>query len=630
MNPLLDVPNLDPHRDTPIELLHTWLLGVVKYVWYILHSSWSEKQQNNFVIRLQDTNTDGLELPPIRAAYMMQYRNGLIGKHFKSLAQTMAGAIHGLATEDQRTLVRTMGELSPMLYMSEIDDMDTHPSDIKILIGNLHDVFANIDPARIIVKEKLQVLIHVVDDIKHFGPPPRVSSETFECFNGVFRLSSVHSNHQAPSHDIAVKMAGIECVRHIVTGGYWPDEHGKMICAGDNVLSTFRQSPLLQHHFGWTSQIPAAAPGDIRLPPQKKRVSVMAGATCATASRTPFPAAFRLDVCWERGVSVIAQSGDVCGVESWVVAKSAEGGDMIGQIQDLLTSSNGRTPGNNFVVLERYQLSSARHPYLGMPVLRPSTSGDSEDIVSAMVPHVSDAVVIPSTAVLFIINVQHDCETTECSLTSARAVRQERLETELRETAVKHDLARRRFVINLHAHHNAALIRRHLPRSLWAPQALYEDRKARHNELSTGLRVTQAAKRAETQRKRHETRQKNLQKSSGVAQTSGSATSIEARAGPEAAATASLLEPAALLRPFELDVEQGMSLMRGDSGVAATVCASALAIAPLQVLVYAMNGKSIKIDNTNIEGRLVLSIEFVSLVALAKIIDVHDQHTDAM
>ncbi|KAI0641263.1 cytosol aminopeptidase family, catalytic domain-containing protein [Trametes meyenii] len=76
---------------------------------------------------------------------------------------------------------------------------------------------------------------------------------------------------------------------------------------------------------------------------------------------------------------------------------------------------------------------------------------------------------------------------------------------------------------------------------------------------------------------------------------------------------------------------KGMSLMRGDMGGAATVCAAALAIAQLQVpinlvvltpltenlpgpaankpgdVVYAMNGKSVEIDNTDAEGRLILS-----------------------
>lgn len=338
--------DLDPHRDTPIELLHTWLLGVVKYVWHDLHSSWSEKQQNIFALRLQDTNTDGLVIPPIRAAYMMQYRNGLIGKHFKTLCQTMASKVYGLVSPAQLTLVRAMGELSPMLWMTEIDDMDQHivstslqkpvadfnhinwdyswslQDDIKILLGNVLDAFGNIDPARIIVKEKLQVLVHVLDDIKRFGPPPRYSSETFECFNGVFRLSSVHSNHQAPSRDIAQKMAGIECVRHIATGGYWWDEdNAQWVRAGDEVLALFRESPLLQHHFGCTTQIPSAIPGHVTLPPQKKRLQVDLSETRAATANTT-PSNFRRDGRCEHGVSVVAQSGDQCRIDSWVIVQN--------------------------------------------------------------------------------------------------------------------------------------------------------------------------------------------------------------------------------------------------------------------------------------------------------------------
>ncbi|KII93026.1 hypothetical protein PLICRDRAFT_35203 [Plicaturopsis crispa FD-325 SS-3] len=82
---------------------------------------------------------------------------------------------------------------------------------------------------------------------------------------------------------------------------------------------------------------------------------------------------------------------------------------------------------------------------------------------------------------------------------------------------------------------------------------------------------------------------------------------------------------------ISLKAGAGMKLMRGDMGGAATVVASALAIAKLELpvnfvaltplcenlpgpsaskpgdIVYAMNGKSIEIDNTDAEGRLVLS-----------------------
>ncbi|KAJ3803923.1 hypothetical protein F5876DRAFT_71048, partial [Lentinula aff. lateritia] len=96
INPLLDIADLDPTQDTPVEILHTILLGVVKYVWHMFHTSLNIDQKNLFVVRLQSTDLDGLTVPPLRAAYMMQYNNNLIGKHFKTLMQTMAFHVHDI------------------------------------------------------------------------------------------------------------------------------------------------------------------------------------------------------------------------------------------------------------------------------------------------------------------------------------------------------------------------------------------------------------------------------------------------------------------------------------------------------------------------------------------------------
>lgn len=117
---------LDPTQDTPVEILHTILLGIIKYVWHLLHTSWSESEQNLFAIRLQSTNLNGLSVPPIRAAYMMQYRNGLIGKHYKTLMQTMAFHVHGLVTPAQFALVKAVGALGALLWVHEIEDMDQY------------------------------------------------------------------------------------------------------------------------------------------------------------------------------------------------------------------------------------------------------------------------------------------------------------------------------------------------------------------------------------------------------------------------------------------------------------------------------------------------------------------------
>jgi hypothetical protein len=89
----------------------------------MLHSGWTDAQRNLFVIRLQSTDIDGLTIPPIRAAYMMQYRNGLIGKHFKTLMQTMMFHVHDLVSPELFGLVKAVSHLGAMLWVHEIDDM---------------------------------------------------------------------------------------------------------------------------------------------------------------------------------------------------------------------------------------------------------------------------------------------------------------------------------------------------------------------------------------------------------------------------------------------------------------------------------------------------------------------------
>ncbi|KAF7370029.1 hypothetical protein MSAN_00632900 [Mycena sanguinolenta] len=198
-NPLLDLPFFDPSQDTLVEILHTILLGDAKYTWYELHHKWTAMQQDIFTIRLQGTNLDGLRVPPIRAAYMMQYRNGLIGKHFKTLMQTMIFHIHDIVTPDQFVLVRALGELGPILWLPVIDNMEEYLADLQIFIDNLLDAFASIDPTKILIKLKLHVLQHIIQDIRRRGPA-------------------------APSRDIAAKFADLDRVKHILSGGYWFDE----------------------------------------------------------------------------------------------------------------------------------------------------------------------------------------------------------------------------------------------------------------------------------------------------------------------------------------------------------------------------------------------------------------------
>lgn len=118
---------LDPTQDTPVEILHTVLLGINKYMWHNVTTSWSTNEPGDlFVVRLQSTDIDGLTVPPIRAAYIMQYKNNLIGKHFKTLMQTMVFHVHDLVTPGQFKLIKAIGSLGALLWVPEIDNMEEY------------------------------------------------------------------------------------------------------------------------------------------------------------------------------------------------------------------------------------------------------------------------------------------------------------------------------------------------------------------------------------------------------------------------------------------------------------------------------------------------------------------------
>ncbi|KAJ7752333.1 hypothetical protein B0H16DRAFT_1723687 [Mycena metata] len=464
-------PGLDPNRDTPVELLHTILLGIIKYVWHILYTTWSEAEQNLFVVRLQSTDIDGLTIPPIRAAYMMQYKNGLIGKHFKSLMQTMVFHMHGLVSPELFTLVKAVSASGSVLWVHEIDNMSEYTEHLIILIANVLDAFGDNDPAKILLKVKLHLLTHIPDDAVRFGPLIRNSTEVFECFNTIFRLCSILSNHQAPSRDIAYKFASMDCVKHILSGGFWKQGDG-WVQAATNVRVVLQTMPIIQRHLGWA--------------PQRKTVT---GAMHFAAKKKSPP------VSWDETHSASSSNvlADCRTSRSWVFARDNDNTLIIGRIIEILASDGGskETPAG-LVTLENFTLSEVLHPDFDMPVLR------------RPIDHGLRLITVLSTAVSFRFSAAHDCRQVQCEPTASRPVVQERQETSKSTVLIAHK-DDNHFCINMAALHNATLLRRALPIALTVPRPLYMDRKSHHHQLAAGLRVSQVVKRARTQEKRKAT-----------------------------------------------------------------------------------------------------------------------------
>jgi len=113
-----------------------------------------------------------------------------------------------------------------------------------------------VDPSKLTAKIKLHLLSHLTEDILRFGPLVGVATETFECFNAIFRYCSILSNHLSPSRDIALQLASQETMKHRLTGGWWPMAGGEWERPGTDVCSFIHTQPTLQALFGWTSVKP--------------------------------------------------------------------------------------------------------------------------------------------------------------------------------------------------------------------------------------------------------------------------------------------------------------------------------------------------------------------------------------
>lgn len=131
-------------------------------------------------------------------------------------------------------------------------------------MDNVLDLWAVFDPSRITYKYKLHVLPHLKRDILRFGPAILFSTEIFECWNAVFRLCSVLSNHQAPSFDIATTLADMERFKHQVSGGWWKDSSGEYKQAGSQIRKFLINNKELRRRLG-LNEIEAPTPGEPEL-----------------------------------------------------------------------------------------------------------------------------------------------------------------------------------------------------------------------------------------------------------------------------------------------------------------------------------------------------------------------------
>ncbi|KAI0734930.1 hypothetical protein C8Q72DRAFT_915044 [Fomitopsis betulina] len=381
---------------------------------------------------------------------MLQYKNSLVGKHFKALQQVGIFHLYGGLCESNiiRDLWKATSELGALLWYNKICDMNAYLEDLEVLIANILDIWALIDPNKILNKNKLHVFTHLIANIRRFGPAILYSTEVFECWNVIFCFCSILLNHQAPSHDIAATLADMERFKHQVSGGWWRDQTGSYVHAGEYVRAFLLENPALQCCLGWVEKM-ALVTGTMKLESRRKRFPAQWTDVVAplTLPEPPVYNANRsIHACvtpssprtFQQCKYLIACSQDICRSGSWVFFSNPnselDNGDgeawnidpsknpsvLAGRIHCILSPDDEDDP---ITVVEVFKIAGKGDEQLNMPVLTPSDRPPQ---------------LVAPKDILFIFNTQHDCWGLCCTAVEHEAIIQERCVTARKRLHVMH------------------------------------------------------------------------------------------------------------------------------------------------------------------------------------------------
>ncbi|POW16756.1 hypothetical protein PSHT_06667 [Puccinia striiformis] len=221
-NPFFELEGFDGCQDTPVEVLHVFLLGVVKYMVRDFMRQLSPVVKAHVKARYQSFNIDGLNIPSIQAEYLTCHFGNFIGKYFRIVVQAAPFVLFEYMDEDELALWAALCKLAPLIFQTHIE-------------------------------EKEVFLVQLTSHIRCFLYLLMKSTAQwkFEGYNSIVRHASIHSNRHSPGRDISINFSDYRILRHIISGGYFYDyKHKVYVAAGEAVVSIFYDYSSVQKSMG--------------------------------------------------------------------------------------------------------------------------------------------------------------------------------------------------------------------------------------------------------------------------------------------------------------------------------------------------------------------------------------------
>ncbi|KAI9610598.1 hypothetical protein H4Q26_006744 [Puccinia striiformis f. sp. tritici PST-130] len=243
-------PGFDGVKDTPVEILHVFQMGPVKYLLVDFMDGLTEKSKLRVLGHWTSFNTEGINIPILNPAYMVNHYKGFIGKEFKKVVQAAPFVFFPVMKPEQRDLWMALCSLATFIFQTQIDDMDDYIDKLKLHINRFIYYLLKMT-AQWVNKPKFHMLLHLPEAILRFGPAALFALENFESFNGVLREQSIHSNRHRPGRDIAIGFCDYQASRLIMSNAHLYNYEDKYhFTASKNVTDMFANNKQIQELFG--------------------------------------------------------------------------------------------------------------------------------------------------------------------------------------------------------------------------------------------------------------------------------------------------------------------------------------------------------------------------------------------
>ncbi|KAI6094928.1 hypothetical protein EDD17DRAFT_1760477 [Pisolithus thermaeus] len=126
MSPVWRIKGLNPHQDTPVEVLHVILLGFMKYFWHDAISRLTDTQKAELQVRLALFNVSGLGIPPLAGQTLVQYAGSLTGHDFCAISQAALFVLYDLVPCECFEAFLALSSLVPLVWQPSIVNIEEH------------------------------------------------------------------------------------------------------------------------------------------------------------------------------------------------------------------------------------------------------------------------------------------------------------------------------------------------------------------------------------------------------------------------------------------------------------------------------------------------------------------------